>query len=85
MNRRILSVGVFMVLMLSSLLAGRQGYCGAKEAITADLNQALLRMFEERAGGISSRKTPSGHTSGLGKCRTEKYGLPLPTGSYAVI
>ena len=74
MNRRILSVGVFMVLMLSSLLAGRQGYCGAKEAITADLNQALLRMFEERQD-----------TSGLGKCRTEKYGLPLPTGNYAVI
>ena len=52
MNRRILSVGVFMVLMLSSLLAGRQGYCGAKEAITADLNQALLRMFEERQEDI---------------------------------
>ena len=49
MNRRILSVGV---LMLSSLLAGRQGYCGAKEAITADLNQALLRMFEERQEDI---------------------------------
>lgn len=52
MNRRILSVGVFMVLMLSSLLAGRQGYCVAKEAITADLNQALLRMFEERQEDI---------------------------------
>ena len=52
MNSRILSIGVFMVLMLSSLLAGRQGYFGAKEAITADLNQALLRMVEERQGDI---------------------------------
>lgn len=52
MNSRILSIGVFMVLMLSSLLAGRQGYFGAKEAIAADLNQALLRMVEERQGDI---------------------------------
>ena len=73
-----------MVLMLSSLLAGRQGYCGAKEAITADLNQALLRMFEERQEDIVTQDSIR-HTSGLGKCRTEKYGLPLPTGSYAVI
>ena len=41
-----------MVLMLSSLLAGRQGYFGAKEAITADLNQALMRTLEERQDNI---------------------------------
>ena len=52
MNSRILSIGVFMVLMLSSLLAGRQGYFGAKEAITADLNQALMRTLEERQDNI---------------------------------
>ena len=52
MDSRILSVGIFVALMLSSLLAGRQGYLGAKEEITADLNQALLRMVEERQGNI---------------------------------
>lgn len=52
MNSRILSIGVFMMLMLSSLLAGRQGYFGAKEAITADLNQALMRTLEERQDNI---------------------------------
>lgn len=52
MNSRILSIGVFIALILSSLLAGRQGYFGAKEAITADLNQALMRTLEERQDNI---------------------------------
>ena len=39
-------------LMLSSLLAGHRGYCGAKEAITADLNQALMRTWEEKQDNI---------------------------------
>ena len=52
MNSRILSVGVFVTLMLSALLAGHHGYCGAKEELRADLNQALLRTLEERQGNI---------------------------------
>ena len=52
MNHRILSIGVFMTLMLSSLLAGHHGYCGAKKAITVDLNQALLRTLEEKQSNI---------------------------------
>ena len=52
MSSRILSVGVFMTLMLSSLLAGHRGYCGVKEAITADLNQALMRTWEEKRNNI---------------------------------
>lgn len=52
MNSRILSIGVFIALMLSSLLAGRHGYFGAKEAITADLNQALMRTLEEKHDNI---------------------------------
>ena len=52
MNSRALSIGVFMALMLSSLLAGHRGYCGAKEAITADLNQALMRTWEEKQDNI---------------------------------
>ena len=41
-----------MTLMFSSLLAGHHGYCGAKEAITADLNQALMRTWEEKQDNI---------------------------------
>ncbi len=52
MSSRILSVGVFMTLMLSSLLAGHRGYCRAKEAVTADLNQALMRTWEEKRDNI---------------------------------
>ena len=55
MNSRILSIGVFMTLMLSALLAGHHGYCGAKEAITADLNQALMRTLEEERDNIVTR------------------------------
>lgn len=52
MSSRILSVGVFMALMLSSLLAGHRGYCSAKEAITNDLTQALMRTWEEKRDNI---------------------------------
>ena len=38
---KILSSGVFMFLMMSSLLAGHQGYCKEKDYITSELNKAL--------------------------------------------
>lgn len=57
MNGRFLSAGVFMALMLSSLLAGHHGYCCAKEAIAADLNQALLRTLEEKRDNFVSQDT----------------------------
>ena len=41
MNRRLLSVTVFLALMLTSLLAGRHNYHVTRNEITADLNQAL--------------------------------------------
>ena len=57
MKSRILSAGVFMTLMLSSLLAGHHGYCGVKEAITADLNQALIRTLEEKRDNLVTQDT----------------------------
>lgn len=57
MNGRFLSAGVFMALMLSSLLAGHHGYCCAKEAIAADLNQALVRTLEEKRDNFVSQDT----------------------------
>lgn len=52
MNSRFLSVSVFFALMFSSLLAGRHGYCRTKEALEADLNQALLHTLEEKRDNI---------------------------------
>ena len=46
-----------MALMLSSLLAGHHGYCCAKEAIAADLNQALVRTLEEKRDNFVSQDT----------------------------
>lgn len=47
MNRRLLSVGVFLTLMLTSLLAGHHNYCTARNELTADLNQALAQTLKE--------------------------------------
>lgn len=48
MNRRLLSVTVFLALMLTSLLAGRHNYHVTRNEITADLNQALALTLLER-------------------------------------
>lgn len=57
MNRKLLSVAVFLTLMLTSLLAGRHNYCKARNAITADLNQALAQTLKERKDYIITQDT----------------------------
>lgn len=57
MNRKLLSVAVFLTLMLTSLLAGRHNYCTARNAITADLNQALAQTLKERKDYIITQDT----------------------------
>lgn len=42
------SACVFVILMMSSLLAGHHGYCVEKENIAADLNHALALTLKER-------------------------------------
>ena len=64
-----------MMLMLSSLLAGRQGYFGAKEAITADLNQALMRTLEERQDNIVAQDS-IGRSDMACHCRPEAVPPP---------
>lgn len=57
MNRKLLSVAVFLTLMLTSLLAGRHNYCKARNEITADLNQALAQTLKERKDYIITQDT----------------------------
>lgn len=57
MNRRLLSVGVFLTLMLTSLLAGHHNYCTARNEITADLNQALAQTLKENRDYIITQDT----------------------------
>lgn len=57
MNRRLLSVTVFLVLMLTSLLAGRHNYHVTRNEITADLNQALTLTLLEKNETIVTQDT----------------------------
>lgn len=57
MNCKLLSVTIFLTLMLTSLLAGRHNYCKARNAITADLNQALAQTLKERKDYIITQDT----------------------------
>ncbi len=57
MNCKLLSVAVFLILMLNSLLAGRHNYCKARNEITADLNQALAQTLKERKDYIITQDT----------------------------
>lgn len=57
MNRRLLSVGVFLTLMLTSLLAGHHNYCTARNELTADLNQALAQTLKENRDYIITQDT----------------------------
>lgn len=57
MNRRLLSVGVFLTLMLTSLLAEHHNYCTARNEITADLNQALAQTLKENRDYIITQDT----------------------------
>ena len=57
MNRRLLSVTVFLVLMLTSLLAGRHNYHVTRNEITADLNQALALTLLEKNEPIVTQDT----------------------------
>lgn len=57
MNRRLLSVGVFLTLMLTSLLAGHHNYCTVRNEITADLNQALAQTLKENRDYIITQDT----------------------------
>lgn len=57
MNCKLLSVAVFLILMLTSLLAGRHNYCKARNEITADLNQALAQTLKERKDYIITQDT----------------------------
>ena len=57
MNRRLLSVTVFLALMLTSLLAGRHNYHVTRNEITADLNQALALTLLEKKEPIVTQDT----------------------------
>lgn len=57
MNRKLLSVAVFLTLMLTSLLAGHHNYCTARNEITADLNQALAQTLKENKDYIITQDT----------------------------
>ena len=57
MNRRLLSVTVFLALMLTSLLAGRHNYHVTRNEITADLNQALAQTLLEKKEPIVTQDT----------------------------
>ena len=57
MNRRLLSVTVFLALMLTSLLAGRHNYHVTRNEITADLNQALALTLLEKKDPIVTQDT----------------------------
>ena len=57
MNRRLLSVTVFLALMLTSLLAGHHNYRAARNEITADLNQALALTLLEKKEPIVTQDT----------------------------
>lgn len=49
MNSRLISIGVFMALMLTSLLAGHYSFRTTRHEITADLNQALASLIEKES------------------------------------
>lgn len=57
MNRKLLSVTVFLALMLTSLLAGRHNYHVTRNEITADLNQALALTLLEKKEPIVTQDT----------------------------
>lgn len=57
MNRRLLSVTVFLALMLTSLLAGHHNYHATRNKITADLNQALALTLLEKKEPIVTQDT----------------------------
>lgn len=57
MNRRLLSVTVFLGLMLTSLLAGLHNYHVTRNEITADLNQALALTLLEKKEPIVTQDT----------------------------
>lgn len=44
---KIFSLGVFFLLMISSLLMGHHGYCKARNEITSDLNHALALTIKQ--------------------------------------
>lgn len=51
------SVGIFLILMCSSLLAGHHGYCEARSLIREDLNHALSLMIKEGHNDIVTTDT----------------------------
>lgn len=57
MKNRIFPIGVFLTLMLSSLIAGHHGYANARKAITTDLNQALIHTIQRENGNIIPQDT----------------------------
>jgi hypothetical protein len=69
MNRRLLSVTVFLALMLTSLLAGRHNYHVTRNEITADLNQALaLTLLEKKEPPYAAKGSSFTRISSLPAC-----------------
>lgn len=85
MNRRLLSVTVFLALMLTSLLAGRHNYHVTRNEITADLNQALALTLLEKKEPIVTQDTIRAYKAApayFGRtgtdCRVRRTVLPTP-------
>ena len=57
MNNKILPLGLFFTLLISSFVSGHHGYCKARESIIADLHQALFLTIIEKQDNIIPNDT----------------------------
>lgn len=57
MSNRILSVGFFLFLMISSLMSGHHSYCRAKDVVADDLTRALVLTLAEKSDDIITPDT----------------------------
>ena len=57
MNNKIIPISVFLVFLFSAILSGQYSFQQARYTITADLNQALCQIVQEKRGTLICQDT----------------------------